>query len=177
MTKPLRVTNMGELVSYKESVLRNLSACREKLQTMLESEETLSLFAKLKYEKVGVEPLTGEAENLIEVINQAQTYLVSLMAVEYLFNRYPEQAFIVNWGNIPGYDIESLDGTIIAEVFAATSYRSNGKLAADLQRLASNATAVGKYEFFHDREFQESHRLYYKEKYPDIEIIKFEKVE
>ena len=168
---------MGELVSYKESVIRNLSYCREKLRAMLDSEDTLSLFAKLKYEKVGVEPLTGEAENLIEVINQAQTYLVSLMAVEYLFTQYPEQSFVVNWGNIPGYDIESLDGAIIAEVFAATSYRSNGKLAADLKRLASNTSAEKKYEFFHDKEFQETHQAYYKEKYPDIEIVKFEKVQ
>ena len=149
----------------------------EKMRAMLDSEDTLSLFAKLKYEKVGVEPLTGEAENLIEVINQAQTYLVSLMAVEYLFTQYPEHSFVVNWGNIPGYDIESIDGAIIAEVFAATSYRSNGKLAADLKRLASNTRAEKKYEFFHDKEFQETHQAYYKEKYPDIEIVKFEKVQ
>lgn len=46
------------------------------------------------------------------------------MAVEYLYKIYPAQAFIVNWGNVPGYDIESADGTIIAECFAAQAIKA-----------------------------------------------------
>lgn len=84
------------------------------------------------------------------------------MAVEYLYKIYPAQAFIVNWGNVPGYDIESADGTIIAECFAATSYKSNGKLAADLKRLAGNIEAEHKYEFFYDKDFTENYKEYYK---------------
>ena len=37
---------------------------------------------------------------------------------------------------------------IIPECFAATSYKSNGKLTADLKRLSENETALVKYEFF-----------------------------
>lgn len=66
------------------------------------------------------------------------------MAVEYLYKIYPAQAFIVNWGNVPGYDIESADGTIIAECFAATSYKSNGKLAADLKLSISMNSSMTK---------------------------------
>ena len=79
--------------------------------------------------------------------------MISIMAVEYLYKIYPAQAFIVNWGNVPGYDIESVDGTIIAECFAATSYKSNGKLTADLKRLAGNIEVEHKYEFFYLQHF------------------------
>lgn len=32
----------------------------------------------MKFEKIATEPLTGEPENLLEVINQCHTYLVSI---------------------------------------------------------------------------------------------------
>lgn len=67
------------------------------------------------------EPLSGKAENLIEVINQSMTYLVSIMAVEHLYDVHKEQIFKINWVNVAGYDIESADGTIICECFASTS--------------------------------------------------------
>lgn len=174
MTKPLQVNSLEELHRYKTRIEQNLKACKENLQVLLEQEAPFSLFGKMKYEKIGIEPLTGEAENIIEVINQAQTYLVSIKAAEYLLMEYPEHSFMINWGNIPGYDLESEDGSIIAEVFAATSYRSNGKLAADLNRLSQNTTAEHRYEFFYDREFSETNRTYYEGRYPDIKIIKFD---
>ena len=75
-----------------------------------------------------------------------------------------------------GYDIESQDGTIIAECFAATSYKSNGKLTADLKRLNENKTALVKYEFFYDKEFKDEQKPFYNEKYPTVTIIKFSKI-
>lgn len=90
----------------------------------------------LKIRKMALEPLSGKPENLIGVINQAHTYLIFIMAVEYLYKLYPAQTIIINWGNVSGYNIESVDGAIIAECFVATSYKSNGKLAANLKRLA-----------------------------------------
>lgn len=69
-----------------------------------------------------------------------------------------------------------MDGTIIAECFSATSYKSNGKLVADLKCLACNTEAENKYEFFYDKDFTESHKEYYREKYPDIEIVKFKDI-
>lgn len=148
----------------------------EAIQQILVCQDALEVFKEFKFEKVAIEPLTGRPENLIEVINQSHTYLISIMATEYLFQKHPKQKFTINWGNIPGYDIEAIDSTIVAECFAATSYRSNGKLAADLKRLASNSTAIYKYEFFYDKEFLESHKSYYKDKYPDIEIVKFQEI-
>ena len=153
----------------------NLSRSIENVQNIIGG-GTLDIFKAFKFDKIASEPLTGKPENLIEVINQAHTYLISIMAVQYLYKIYPTQEFIINWGNIPGYDIESVDGTIIAECFAATSYKSNGKLTADLKRLMSNNTAIHKYEFFYDKEFTEKHKEFYQEKYPGIEVIKFAEI-
>ena len=177
MSKQIVVHNTDELNNYKNAILDNLNNSVNMLQQVLSSNDALDAFKIFKFEKIATEPLSGNPENLIEVINQAHTYLISIMAVEYLYKPYPAQAFIINWGNIPGYDIEAMDGTIIAECFAATSYKSNGKLAADLKRLAGNTKAEHKYEFFYDKDFTENHKEYYKEKYPDIEIVKFKDIE
>ena len=176
MTKQIVVHNMDELNNYKNVILDNLNSSTNMLQQVLNNNDALDVFKIFKFEKMAAEPLSGNPENLIEVINQAHTYLISIMAVEFLYKLHPSQAFIINWGNIPGYDIESVDGTIIAECFAATSYKSNGKLAADLKRLAGNTEAEHKYEFFYDKDFTENHKEYYKEKYPDIEIVKFKDI-
>lgn len=177
MSKQIVVHNTDELNKYKKIILNNLNGSINMLQQVLSNNDALDAFKIFKFEKIATEPLSSNPENLIEVINQAHTYLISIMAVEYLYKLYPAQAFIINWGNIPGYDIESVDGTIIAECFAATSYKSNGKLAADLKRLVGNTEAEHKYEFFYDKDFTENHKKYYKEKYPDIEIVKFKDIE
>lgn len=100
--------------------------------------------------------------NLKESVEAIRTVINSCEALEtFQAFKYPHQSFMINWGNIPGYDIESIDGAIIAECFAATSYKSNGKLTADLKRLKNNITALYKYEFFYDKEFTENHKAYY----------------
>lgn len=173
MTERLVVHSRTELEKYKKIISDNLLENMRVIEGLIKDSSALEVFKRFKYDKIAVEPLTGQAENLIEVVNQSQTYLVSLMAVEFLYQRFPTQMFIVNWGNIPGYDIESEDGIIIAECFAATSFRSNGKLVNDLKRLSQNGTAIYKYEFFYDKEFGEQQKEYYEGKYPGIEIVKF----
>lgn len=124
--KQLHRSSIEELKAYKETIVNNLKESVEAVKTVINSCNALEMFRAFKFDKIAVEPLSGKAENLIEVVNQSQTYLVSIMAIEYLYKIYPYQSFKINWGNIPGYDIESVDGTIIAECFAATSYKSNG---------------------------------------------------
>lgn len=173
MTQSIVVYSIKELMDYKKIILDNMRKNVQEIQQVIKEKDVLLIFKKMKFDKIVVEPLSGDSENLIEVINQSQTYLVSLMAVEYLFKIYPEQAFIINWGNIQGHDITSIDETIIAECFASTSYKRNGKLTEDLKRLSKNITAIHKYEFFYDKEFTENHKKYYMKKYSNIEIVKF----
>ena len=175
MAQSIIVHNPDELKTYKDKIKSNLNKSVEQLQEELKNNNPLQVFQILKFEKCVTEPLSGNAENLIEVINQSMTYMVSIMAVEHLFKIHSDSSFIVNWGNVSGYDIESEDGTIICECFAATSYRSNGKLSADLKRLDKGSVNY-KYEFFYDKEFAEQHKAYYQEKYPEIQIIKFKEL-
>ena len=173
MASRVTVSDEEQLMKYKKAIKDNLEATITEVQKIISSGSAMNTIASFKYDKIAREPLSGEPENLIEVVNQSQTYLISLMAVEYLIKKHPGVSFTVNWGNIPGYDIESGDQSIIAECFAATSYRSNQKLVKDLKRLKDNKTAEYKYEFFYDKEFEESNRAYYEENYPEVEIVKF----
>lgn len=177
MTEQIIIHNVSELQIYKQKIIDNLNSSVRAIMQIIAENEALDVFKMFKFEKMAIEPLSGKPENLIEVINQAHTYLISIIAVEYLYKTYPTKSFLINWGNIPGYDIESTDGTIIAECFAATSYKSNGKITADLKRLLNNTTATYKYEFFYDKEFTENHRKYYQEKYPGITVVKFREIQ
>lgn len=176
MEKSVLIRNKEDLKHYREQIKMNLNLGFKNLVRLIETDDVLNVFQKMKFEKIVIEPLTGEPENLLEVVNQCHTYLVSIMGMEYLLEIFPDTSFTINFGNVSGYDIESEDGRIIAECFAATSYRSNGKLAADLKRLAENENAKYKYEFFYDKEFTEKNKTYYQDKYPDIMIVKFQEI-
>ena len=162
MAKQIIVSSALELENYRNEIASNVEKNIIELKKVLDSESPLDVFHKMKFDKIGIEPISGKEENIIEVINQLQTYMVSIMAVEYLLKEYPDKSFIVNWGNISGYDIESLDGEVISECFASTSYKSNRKLFTDLKKLNQNTAALFKYEFFYDKEFADKQREYYK---------------
>lgn len=171
--KKIVINSKEQCEQYKIRIRNNLQKCAEMIKELIEKEDASSFFEKSKYEKIVIDPLTEEPENLIEVINQCQTYLVSLAGAEYLVSKFSGTSFTINLGNVSGYDIESEDGSIIAECFAATSYKSNGKLVKDLKRLSENQNVAYKYEFFYDREFTDVHKPYYETKYPGIKIVHF----
>ncbi len=175
MTEKIVVSSISELEGFRSTIADNIEKNVACLRKLLDESNPSDVFSQMKFNKIAVEPISGKEENIIEVINQLQTYLISIMAAEYLLEKYPCKAFTINWGNVSGYDIESIDGEIIAECFAATSYRSNGKLNADLKRLHQNETASIKYEFFYDKDFSNNQKEYYEKKYSGIEIIKFSK--
>lgn len=104
----------------------------------------------MKFEPLGHDPLDGSRRlNLIEQLNQTFTYLAALRAAEKLFQLHPEAAsFVLNLGNVSGWDIESPDdGGIVAEVFAAVTPTNNQKLTADVKKLLS-AHHTHRYVFY-----------------------------
>ena len=174
--KSISIDSIDEVIKYRNKILENMEICKIMLAEMIALQDALTFFKNIKYDKVVIDPLTEEAENLIEVVNQNQTYLVSLKGVEYLIEVFPNVPFRINFGNIPGHDIESEDGSIIAECFASTSYKSNSKLLNDLKKLSKNESAKHKFTFFYDKEFSDTNREHYESKYPDIRIFHFEDV-
>lgn len=174
MSKTRVVKDKAELNNLRKEVMRSLDQSVSMIGALMNSMDSLSFFKKIKFEKTVTDPLTGEAENFAEMIDQCQTYLVTIMGAEYLLDKFPDTEFTIHLGNVSGYDIISKDESIIAECFASTNYKNNNKLYNDLKGLAENKTAVHKYEFFTDFKATSKVISNAKEKYPDIEIIKFE---
>ena len=146
MANTVTISSAEELSRYKTTILSNLRKSVQDIKAMIDSEDAQEIFKHFKFDKIATEPLSGKPENL------------------------------VNWGNVSGYDIESTDGEIIAECFAATSYRSNGKLTADLKRLFGDRTAARKYEFFYACDFSDTSKKYYENKYVGVCIVKLDSI-
>ena len=174
MGKQILISDKLELTRYKQTIYDNLQKNLENIKFVLNNDDSTFVFESFKYDKIVIDPLTGNHENLIEMVNQYQTYLVTLKALEFLFEKYSDKSFIARFGNIAGYDIESTDGEIIAECFAQVSYKNNKKLDKDLEKLSSITCETIRYEFFYDRAFNTDNYIAYKTKYSEINIIKFE---
>lgn len=174
MSKTRVIKDKAELNNLRQEITESLNQSVVLIGELMNSTDSLSFFKKIKFEKTVTDPFTGKAENLAEMIDQCQTYLVTIMGTEYLLDKFPNTEFIVHFGNVSGYDIISKDGSIIAECFASTNYKNNNKFYNDLKGLSENKIAVHKYEFFTDYKATPKVISNAKEKYPNIEIIKFE---
>jgi hypothetical protein len=174
MGKEKTFENKYQLLEYKQKISNSLEKSIKSVKLILENYDPISAFNSFKYEKIVYDPLTDKSENLIELINQHQTYLVTIKGLEYLFEKYPSKSFVARLGNISGFDIESTDKEIIAECFAQVNFRNNNKLCDDLEKLNSNSEKMICYEFFYDKKFNDHNHSFYKAKYPKIHIIKFD---
>lgn len=128
-----------------------LLSAAERTVTWLRAFEgsALELFTALRFQTVGHDPLTGEALNVIEQLNQTFTILVTLRAIERLIVMHPEaNGFRLALGTSSGRDIESVKPDLVAaEVFSATHPGSNQKLKKDIARLTSDPARY-RYVFF-----------------------------
>lgn len=109
----------------------------------------LELFRTIRFQTVGHDPLTGDALNVVEQLNQTFTILVSLRAVERLIELHPEaNGFRLALATSSGRDIESVEPNLVAaEVFSATHPGSNQKLKKDISRLTLDPARY-RYVFF-----------------------------
>lgn len=118
------------------------------LHIVFEASDALAALAIVKFQTVGRDPLSSRPLNFIEQVNQTFTYLATCAALRQLLREHADAApFVVNLGTAPGFDILSEDGTVAAEVFAATGPNSNDKLRKDLARVSASS-AKYKYVFF-----------------------------
>lgn len=131
---------------------------------------SIELLTALRFQTVGHDPLTGEALNIIEQLNQTFTILVSLRAVERLLEIHPEaNGFRLALATSSGRDIESVELDLVAaEVFAATHPNSNQKLKKDIARLALDP-ARHRYVFFAAPKYA-SGRQAHLETLPGVEV-------
>ena len=127
-----------------------------------QTDDPLDMLRRMKFEPVGFHPVGGHALNIVEQINQTWTYCVALAAARQLLLLHPD---VEGFRLAPGahacqaLDIMSVaEGRVGAETFAAVTPRNNGKLDADLLKLAARQEQHH-YVFFMSPLFPGNHRL------------------
>ena len=111
----------------------------------------IEILRQMKFTEMAWHPVDDRPLNLIEQLNQTWTYLVTLKALPFLFERHPAAGgFQLNLGTASGTDIESVVPNLVAaEVFAAVHPSNNRKLSKDLKKLALDCPdAQSRYVFF-----------------------------
>lgn len=139
MKKPIEISSVEQLRVLKSNVLETMAKTASELSQLQADVLPLGLFSAMKFGGVGCDPLQPNRKlNIIEQINQAFTYLASFQASELLLREHPECAPLrLNLGTAPGSDIESTDGVLAAEVFAAVNPTNNQKLKKDIEKVAA----------------------------------------
>lgn len=142
-----------DIAIQRRKIIKSIKTTLFKLKETLDGEAPEKLFYSMKFEKIGCDPLNSKTPwNLIEQVNQAFTYLVSLKAAEILYKECKSiEAIELNLGTQGGFDLIGKDdknhAIAVAEVFAAVNAHSNDKLRKDVKKvMASNAEKL--YVFF-----------------------------
>ncbi len=145
------------------------------IQDMTEA-APINLFADIKFNKFGVDPIKGTPLNFIEQLNQMFSDLVVLYAVEELLSIYPDKKFEVNFGAKAGFDIQSSDETVVAECFAVTCVGSNNKLREDAKKLMKLSADVKKHIFFYSQNDSEEKLEKKYLSFPEIAFVRIQKL-
>lgn len=148
--KVRQITSAVELDELTRGIEEAADRTRSALTSVGAQSDGIGLLWSLKFQALGHDPLDPSRHlNLVEQLNQSFTYLTTIRATRVLFDLHPEYApFTLNMGTAPGSDIQStFNGGPAAEVFAATSPKSNRKLDADIAKVGATSAQM-KYVFF-----------------------------
>ena len=146
----IEIDNLSDLRSLEAQVHLSAEAVLETLKPLVLAGSGMALLRKLKFTDVVRNPLNVDsAYNFVEQLNQTFSHLVALKAAEYVLKEHPEcRPYILRLGPIRGFDIESRNGLVVAETFAAVTHDSNSKLAKDTEKV-SRSNAQHKYVFYY----------------------------
>lgn len=150
MNKQIKISSKSEVECYRSKLVESSIQTRKRLLDMARDNEGINFLIKVRFDKVGCDPLCKERYlNIVEQLNQTFTYLASFLAVERLLDEHPEAIpFTLNLGTSAGSDIRSSgEGEIVAEVFSAINRNNNQKLNKDIKKV-SEKKATHKYVFF-----------------------------
>jgi hypothetical protein len=157
---PLTVSSVADADALMDKIRATAISVRN--WVALQTGDPLDMLRRMKFEPVGFHPIEGYALNIVEQINQTWTFCVALAAARQLLLLHPDAGGL---RLAPGahacqaLDIMSVtEGCVGAETFAAVTPRNNGKLAADLLKLAARPERH-RYVFFMSPQFQGNKRL------------------
>ena len=147
--KQILLKNEEQVEEYIELIRHSANEAQIRVMEASERDNDIGFLERIKFDQIGFDPLDASRDlNLIEQVNQTFTYLASLRAAKVLFaNHEGIESLKLNLGTSAGSDLESSDGEIVAEVFAATRPSSNDKLSKDIKRVKA-VSARYKYVFF-----------------------------
>lgn len=166
-SKKVLFSNVEQVKLYRDKIV---SITEKHMSDLLTNGSGMEFLRKIKFTQSGYDPLFQHETNFIEQVNQTFTYLVCLEAVEYLLKEHPTKRFNVCFGTEAGHDVESEDGSVICECFAATAPDSNGKLEKDCIKVHSNKVAEHKYVIFYASTNKQVHVENLRKKYCDVAI-------
>ena len=169
------IESKSQIAELRSKIYANANKTYNRIVQTIEDESPLKLFADIKFNKFGLDPIEGTPLNFIEQLNQMFSDLVVLCAVEELLDKYPDKQFEVNFGAKAGFDIQSTDNKVVAECFTVTSVSSNNKLREDAKKLMKLSEYTEKYIFFYsqndtDEKLEKVYQLF-----PKITFIRVEK--
>ena len=135
-----RIETLQEIEDLELKVYRSVELALGAVTQTLSACEPIEAFTRLRFAQVGFHPTEGRPLNLIEQLNQTFTFLASLRAVRWLAEKHKNALPLrLSLGALAGFDIESENGDLVAETFAAVDPRNNDKLTKDIQKLASQS--------------------------------------
>lgn len=162
----LKVQTAADVNRYMDQL--RASARRVQQWVAAHSGDPLDLLRAMKFDAIGYHPIEDRQLNLIEQVNQTWTFAVALAAARQLLALHPDVGgFRLAPGahaSIPLDIMSEADGQVGAETFAAVSPRNNGKLAADLAKMALRQE-IYRYVFFMSPRYPKAERLPQFERY------------
>ena len=148
-TQNMLICSVADADRHMETVRQSAGRVRDWMAG--QTGEPLAMLKHMKFDPVGFHPIEGHKLNIIEQINQTWTFAVAIAAARQLLLLHPDAG---GFRLAPGanasqaLDIMSeVQGLVGAETFAAVHPRNNGKMAADLAKLA-NRPERHRYVFF-----------------------------
>jgi hypothetical protein len=160
MAMYLKVQTTADVDRYMDQLRASARRTQEWITT--QSGDPLDLLLRLKFEAVGRHPIEDRPLNFIEQINQTWTFAVALAAAQQLLALHPDVGgFRLAPGahaSIPLDIMSEAEGKVGAETFAAISPRNNGKLVADLAKMAVRHE-LHRYVFFMSPQYPKAERL------------------
>ena len=150
MSIPLQqvVRSADDLSALEANVVESSRRAVSAIATILADTDPLNALARIKFDQVGCHPIQDRTLNFIEQVNQTVTFIASLRAAAWIFAHHPDIGPVrLNLGTAGGSDLESLDGSLAAQAFAATTPTSNNKLRMDIVKVGATS-AQHKYVFY-----------------------------
>jgi hypothetical protein len=146
----ITIESLNDVYARHAEVLVAARKTSAALARLLTECHGIDLIHELKFREVAFSPFqSAESYNLIELVNQSFTALVSLAGTRRILRDHPSALPIqLNLGPVGGHDIWCEARGIVAECFAAVTPDNNNKLQAEVDRLRQ-ATQQHKYLFFY----------------------------